>query len=68
MSEQRATKSVPVDAAAPAPPEPAVTDAGDGGAGLQGSPSHEGAQMGTFDEAGKYTPRQVVADRRRPWS
>src|SRR5437764_10261828 len=62
MSEQRATKSVPADAAPPAPPEPAVTDAGDGGVGLQGSPSHEGAQMGTFDEAGKYTPRQVVAD------
>src|SRR5919201_1442570 len=67
MSDQRATKSVPADAAPPTAPEPAVSSPEDAVArradgGAQGPPSNEGAQMGTFDEAGKYTPREVVAD------
>jgi small subunit ribosomal protein S1 len=61
MSEQRATKSVPADAAPPTAPEAAVTPPGDAG-GTAPPTSSESAQMGTFDEAGTYTPRQVVAD------
>jgi len=26
------------------------------------TPADTGSEMGTFDEAGEYTPRQVVAD------
>jgi small subunit ribosomal protein S1 len=71
MSDQHATQSISGDAPPPTAAEPAVTppdDAGSaqaGGASVppQGAPSDEGsAQMGTFDDAGKYIPRQVVAD------
>src|SRR6266702_7964892 len=69
MSDQRATSSAPADAAPPTAPEPAVNPPDDAGAApqadntTQGAPSNEGgAQMGTFDESGKYTPRQVVVD------
>src|SRR5207302_555021 len=64
MSNQHATSSAPADAAPPTAPEPAVNPPDDAAAASQGgAPANEGgAQMGTFDEAGKYTPRQVVAD------